>query len=104
MKYFKKLLDILQKIRYNTIKDKVIETIKHVFYSLEDLQMKIEIGAMVNGVFIKKGNIVKMAKKGFVPFYATVINMDDKRIDFLPEDDDNECYFYWNELDFIELV
>lgn len=69
--------------------------------------MKIEIGAMVNGVFIKKGDIVKIRCKEAENrngFYATVTDIDEKRIDFLVENDDNENYFYWNELDFVELA
>lgn len=69
--------------------------------------MKIEIGAMVNGVFIKKGNIVKIRSKKAENrngFYATVIDVDEERIDFLPEYDENESYFYWNELDLVELA
>lgn len=69
--------------------------------------MKIEIGAMVNGVFIKKGDIVKMRcskAENRDGFYATVIDVDEGRIDFLPEYDENESYFYWNELDLVELA
>lgn len=69
--------------------------------------MKIEIGAMVNGVFIKKDSIVKMRHNNAENrngFYATVTDVDNERIYFVTEDDDNEGYFYWNKLDFIELV
>lgn len=67
--------------------------------------MKIEVGAMVNGVFVKKGDIVKIRHKeaeNRSGFYATVIDIDEKRIDFLVDNDEN--YFYWNELDFVELT
>lgn len=69
--------------------------------------MKIEIGAMVNGVFIKNGDTVKIRCKEAENrngFYATVTDIDEERIVFLPEDDDFTSYFYWNELDFIELI
>lgn len=68
--------------------------------------MKIEIGAMINGMFIKKGSKVKIRSKKAENrngFYATVIDVDEERIDFLPEYDENEGYFYWDELDLIEL-
>lgn len=72
--------------------------------------MKIEIGAMVNGVFIKKGDIVKMKRskaENRDGFYATVTDVDEERIDFIYEDDNGEnwdAYEYWNNLDFVELV
>ena len=68
--------------------------------------MKIEVGVMVNGVFIKKGDIVKIRCKKAENrngFYATVTDVNEERIDYLPEYDENESYFYWNELDLIEL-
>lgn len=69
--------------------------------------MKIEIGAMVNGMFIKKGSKVKIRHKKAENrngFYVTVTDIDEERIDFLSEYDENESYFYWNELDLIELA
>lgn len=72
--------------------------------------MKIEIGAMVNGVFIKKGDIVKMRHskaENRDGFYATVTDVNEERIDFIYEDDDGENwneYEYWENLDFVELV
>lgn len=72
--------------------------------------MKIEIGAMVNGAFIKKGSIVKMRNnraENRDGFYATVIDIDENRIDFVYEDDNGEKwdeYEYWSDLDFVELV
>ena len=72
--------------------------------------MKIEIGAMINGMFIKKGSIVKMRLKraeNRSGFYTTVTDVDEDRIDYLYENEDGEKwdeYSYWNELDFVELV
>lgn len=69
--------------------------------------MKIEIGVMVNGVFIKKGNIVKIRHKeaeNRSGFYVTVTDVNEERIDFLAENEEDEYYFYWNELDFVELA
>ena len=69
--------------------------------------MKIEIGAMVNGVFVKKGDIVKIRHKEAENrngFYATVTDVSEKRIYFFADNEENEDYFYWNELDFVKLV
>ena len=66
--------------------------------------MKIEIGAMVNGMFIKKGSKVKMAKKNYNSFHAIVTDVDEERIDFIFEDDENGRFEYWDNIDFIELV
>ena len=74
---------------------------------MEDLRMKIEIGAMVNGVFVKKGDIVKIRHKEAENrngFYATVTDVSEKRIYFFADNEENEDYFYWNELDFVKLV
>ena len=70
--------------------------------------MKIEIGVMVNGVFIKKNDTVKIRHKGAKNrngFYVIVTDVDEERIYFIDkEEEENENCFYWNELDFIELI
>ena len=69
--------------------------------------MEIVIGAMINGVFIKKGSKVKMAVKNYDSFYAVVTYVDEKRIDFVYKDDNGnwwDDHEDWSNLDFVELV
>ena len=72
--------------------------------------MKIEIGVMVNGVFIKKGSNVKMRRNGAENrngFYATVTDVDEDRIYFRYKDNKGEWWDGWedwNNLDFVKLA
>lgn len=71
--------------------------------------MKIEIGAMINGVFIKEGDNIRIIYKGAEcrdGFYAVVDEMSEEKIYFKYEDggiwwDESEK---WSNLDLVELA